>query len=125
MAEGLARAHFGDAVRVQSAGSKPSRVNAWAAAVMEEVGIPLSEHVSKSVHTIDPATVDLVVTLCAEEVCPAFLGEARRMHWPLPDPATDDPSVDERAMRSRFRTARDAIQERLLDPALPAALKRG
>ena len=34
---------------------------------------------------VDPATVDTVITLCAEEVCPVFLGQATRLHWPLPD----------------------------------------
>ena len=34
MAEGLARDLFGDAVRVQSAGSAPSRVNPFAIAAM-------------------------------------------------------------------------------------------
>ena len=27
------------------------------------------------------------MTLCAEEVCPVFLGKAMRVHWGLPDPA--------------------------------------
>jgi arsenate reductase len=125
MAEGLARARFGDVVRVQSAGSRPSRVNPWASAVMEEIGISLSAQVSKSVGTIDPDTVDVVVTLCAEEVCPAFLGEALRLDWPLPDPATEDPSVDEEALRRRFRAARDAIAQRLEDPTLRSALGLG
>ena len=49
--------------------------------------IDLGAHSSKSVETIDPNSVDLVITLCAEEVCPAFLGNARRLHWGLPDPA--------------------------------------
>ena len=93
MAEGLARAMFGDAVRVQSAGSRPSRVNPHAIAVMREVGIDITGHASKSVQDIDPATVDVVVTLCAEEVCPVFLGQAARLHWPIPDPASDDPAL--------------------------------
>lgn len=41
MAEGLARSSFGSKVRVQSAGSKPSRVNPYAMEVMKEVGIDL------------------------------------------------------------------------------------
>jgi hypothetical protein len=32
---------------------------------------------------VDPETVDTVLTLCAEEVCLAFLGDAERLHWPL------------------------------------------
>lgn len=39
MAEGLARQRFGYRIRVQSAGSTPSRVNSYAIEVMREVGI--------------------------------------------------------------------------------------
>ena len=110
MAEGLARKRFGDRLRVQSAGSRPSRVNPYAIEVMREIGIDLATHASKSVDAIDPSTVDTVVTLCAEEVCPVFLGKARRLHWPIDDPASDDPSLSRDAMLARFRVARDRIQ---------------
>jgi len=113
MAEGLARRLFGDRVPVQSAGSLPSRVNPFAIEVMAELGVDLARHASKSVDTIDPATVDTVVTLCAEEVCPVFLGKARRLHWPIPDPACDDPAISRDEMLARFRAARDAIRARL------------
>jgi arsenate reductase len=113
MAEGLARQAFGDHVRVQSAGSRPSRVNPFAVEVTREVGVDLTPHASKSVDTIDPASVDLVVTLCAEEVCPAFLGKVRRLHWPIPDPASDDPSLSREQMLERFRAAREQIRARL------------
>lgn len=112
MAEGLARCLFPE-LTIQSAGSRPSRVNPYALEVLAEVGLDLSSHTSKSVHTLDPATVDLVITLCAEEVCPAFLGRAERLHWPLPDPASDDPSLTPDQLRARFRAARDEIQRRL------------
>ena len=111
MAEGLARKIFGDRAEVQSAGSQPSRVNPYAIEVMREVGADISGHTSKSVETIDPATVDTVITLCAEEVCPVFLGGAHRLHWPIPDPAGPDLPRDE--MLRRFRDARDAIRARL------------
>jgi arsenate reductase len=113
MAEGLARSLFGERTRVQSAGSEPSRVNPYAVEVMAELGIDLSSHHSKSVQTIDPTTVDTVITLCAEEVCPVFLGQARRLHWPIPDPASSDASLGRDEMLQRFRAARDAIHERL------------
>lgn len=118
MAEGLARKLFGDRVRVQSAGSEPSQVNPYAIEVMREIGIDLGTHRSKSVQTIDPSTVGTVITLCAEEVCPVFLGKARRLHWPIPDPASKDPSVPREEMLERFRTARDTIRgmlERLVE----------
>jgi protein-tyrosine-phosphatase/catechol 2,3-dioxygenase-like lactoylglutathione lyase family enzyme len=113
MAEGLARARFGDRIRVTSAGSAPSRVNPYAIEVMAERGIDLSAHTSKSVEEIDPASVDLVVTLCAEEVCPVLLGEAKRLRWPIDDPASSDPSLSRETLLERFRTARDRIDARL------------
>lgn len=109
MAEGLARRLFGERARVASAGSEPTRVNPYAVEVMAELGVELAGHRSKSVDTIDPATVDTVITLCAEEVCPVFLGRARRLHWPIPDPASKDPSIPREEMLARFRTARDTL----------------
>ncbi len=112
MAEGLGRQLF-PGLRIQSAGSRPSRVNPYAIEVLTEVGIDASEHTSKSVQDIDPATVDLVITLCAEEVCPLFLGRAERLHWPISDPASDDPNLSPEQMRARFREGRDEIRRRL------------
>lgn len=112
MAEGLARKLFGDRVRVQSAGSRPSTVNPYAVEVMREVGVDLSTHASKSVDGIDPASVDTVITLCAEEVCPVFFGRATRLHWPLPDPASPE-ALPREVMLQRFRAARDELSRRL------------
>jgi len=98
MAEGLARALFGNRVSVMSAGSEPSTVNPYAIEVMHELGVDLTTHHSKSVQTIDPQAVGTVITLCAEEVCPVFLGKATRLHWPITDPASKDDSVSREDM---------------------------
>jgi arsenate reductase len=113
MAEGFARKLFGARIAVQSAGSEPFQVNPFAIEVMREIGVDLSTHRSKSVQTIDPATVGTVITLCAEEVCPVFLGKARRLHWPIADPASKDSSLSREEMLARFRSARDEIRRRL------------
>jgi arsenate reductase (thioredoxin) len=113
MAEGLARKLFGARVAVASAGSEPSHVNPYAIEVMRDVGVDLTTHRSKSVQTVDPSTVGVVITLCAEEVCPVFLGEAKRLHWPISDPASKDATVPREEMLTRFRAARDQIQGRL------------
>ena len=113
MAEGLARDLFGDRVSVQSAGSEPGTLNPYAVEVMREIGIDISAQYSKSVETVDPASVDTVITLCAEEVCPVFLGHVRRIHWPIPDPASKDASIGRDEMLARFRTARDTIRQKL------------
>ncbi len=112
MAEGLARQMF-PGLRIQSAGSRPTRVNPYALEVLAEQGIDAASHTSKSVQDIDPASVDLVITLCAEEVCPLFLGKAERLHWPIPDPASDDPTLTPEDLRGRFRAGRDEIRRRL------------
>jgi arsenate reductase (thioredoxin) len=111
MAEALARSLFGDRVSVQSAGSMPARVHDDAIAVIAERGIDISPAQSKSVDTIDPSTVDLVITLCAEEVCPIWPSRIERLHWPLTDPAAVS-DADER--RQRFRDTRDEIERRLI-----------
>lgn len=113
MAEGLARKIFGAGFEVMSAGSQPSRVNPYAIEALAEIGLDISGHRSKSVDEFDPANLDLVVTLCAEEVCPVLPGRVRRLHWPIPDPASKDPSLTPEDLRQRFRTARDEIASRL------------
>jgi len=111
MAEGLARAYFGERASIQSAGSVPTTVHPMAIAVLEEQGIDICAQESTCVDLVDPSTVDVVVTLCSDEVCPAFLGEARRLHWPLPDPAAPTGTVVEQL--GRFRAVRDVIVSRL------------
>ena len=113
MAEGLARARFGERARVQSAGSAPASVNPLAVRAMAELGIDISGQWSKRVDSIDTATVDTVVTLCAGEVCPVFPSRVRRLHWPLPDPA-GAPGADAERL-ARFRAVRDEIAARLED----------
>jgi arsenate reductase len=112
MAEGLARNLLSD-VEVMSAGSRPSKVNPYAIEVLAELWIDITGQHSKSVDEIDPNRVDLVITLCAEEVCPVFLGRVRRLHWPIPDPASTDPSLTPDEMRTRFRAARDEIKAKI------------
>ncbi|HEX6322939.1 MAG TPA: arsenate reductase ArsC [Vicinamibacterales bacterium] len=110
MAEALARSLYGDRVSVQSAGSMATRVHQDAVAAMKDRGIDISAARSKAVDTIDPASVDLVITLCAEEVCPIWPGRIERLHWPLPDPAA---AVGGRLQR--FRDTRDEIERRLVE----------
>jgi protein-tyrosine-phosphatase len=111
MAEGIARSLAPRGVTVSSAGSEPSSIRPQAIQVLGEVGIDISAHRSKGVGTIDPSTVDAVITLCAEEVCPVFLGKAARLHWGLPDPAGETGGVDRKL--AAFRRVRDELRRRL------------
>ena len=112
MAEAIARQLAGNRLAIQSAGSAPSEVNPLAIQALAEIGIDADGQRSKSVDEIDRATVDTVITLCAEEeVCPVYLGTARRLHWPLPDPAGH--GEDEEASLERFRSVRDELGRRI------------
>ncbi len=111
MAEGIARALAPSSVKVSSAGSQPSTLNPFAVRALAELGIDISGHRSKGVGEIPPDDVDAVVTLCAEEVCPVWLGKARRFHWGLPDPAHAGATDAERLQA--FRDVRDELRRRL------------
>jgi len=86
MAEGLARAAAPDGYRFLSAGSEPGQLNPLAVAVLREDGVDISQHHAKGLDAIPLDDVDMIVTLCAEEVCPVAPGTVRRLHWPIPDP---------------------------------------
>ncbi len=115
LAEGLARARFGARLRIVSAGSKPTQVNPLAIETLRRFGIDITSARSKLVDDIDSTGIDLVITLCAEEVCPAFYAPVRRVHWPIPDPAGNHPDL-----RERFLRAKEQIEVRLdaIEPAL-------
>jgi arsenate reductase len=111
MAEGIARSLAPAGVRISSAGSAPSRLNPLAVRALAEIGLDISGQFSKSVNDIPPGGVEAVITLCAEEVCPIFLGKARRVHWGLPDPAGT--GATEEAQLEAFRDVRDELRRRL------------
>ncbi len=116
LAEGLARKAFPDA-EIASAGSHPGKLNPHAVTVMKEVGVDIASQYSKSVEELSPTFLeglDYVITLCAEEVCPALISSAKRLHWPLPDPASKEALPEEESLR-RFRVARDAIAAMLTE----------
>jgi arsenate reductase len=111
MAEGIARSLAPSGVTVSSAGSKPSFVRPQAITALNEIDIDISGHRAKGMETIDGGTVDAVITLCAEEVCPVFLGKAVRLHWGLPDPAAVEGGEETRL--DAFRSVRDELFRRL------------
>jgi arsenate reductase len=114
LAEGLARNFFKSA-RIESAGSKPGKINPLAISVMKELDIDISRQFSKSCDDLDPEFVsglDFIITLCAEEVCPIIQSKAKKLHWPISDPAGFD-SEPEAFRLEKFRVARDIIQSKL------------
>lgn len=111
MAEGIARSLAPPGVKISSAGSNPSRLHPLAIQALAELGLDVRSQRSKSVQEIPPDDVEAVITLCAEEVCPVFLGRAHRIHWGLPDPAGAGRSEGEQLQA--FRDVRDELARRL------------
>jgi arsenate reductase len=113
MAEGIARSLILPGVKIWSAGSRPTSVRPEAIAVLQEIGIDISGHRSKSITEIPSSEVDTVITLCGEEECPVFLGNAQRLHGGLSDPAAAAGSETDRL--SAFRETRDELRQRIAE----------
>jgi protein-tyrosine-phosphatase len=111
MAEGIARSMAPPGVKIWSAGSRPAAIRPEAIAVLMEIGIDISAQRSKAVTEIPASEVDTVITLCAEEECPVFLGKAQRLHWGLPDPAAATGSGQEKL--AAFGKTRDELLQRI------------
>ena len=110
MAEGLLRHDSGDRFKVESAGTKPSRVRPEAIQAMLEIGIDISAHRSKSVDEFAGETFDYVLTVCdhAKESCPIYPSHSNRLHHNFQDPAAVDGSEEQRL--AAFRRVRDEIR---------------
>jgi len=111
LAEGLARRLAPPGTQVFSAGSEPGTINPLAVRALAEVGVDASAQHSKGLDAIPLGEIDLVVTLCAEEVCPLFPHPVRKLHWPLPDPAKATGTDDARL--AAFRAVREELSNRL------------
>ena len=113
MAEGLLREMGGDGVEVASAGVAPTQVRSEAIEAMEEIGLDISGHLSKSIDELANQRFDYVITVCdnAQQHCPTFPGNARRIHWPIADPAII--AGAHAARFEAFRVARDELRKRL------------
>src|SRR5712691_836341 len=122
MAEGLLRHLAGDRFEVLSAGVAPSFVRPQAIEVMNEIGIDISQHRSKSVDEFLDKQLDYVITVCdhANQRCPVFPGGVTRMHWSIDDPVVGG---REEIQLEAFRRAREELQRRLqslVDDLAPA-----
>ena len=113
MAEGLLRHDAGNIFDVYSGGVEPTQVRPEAVEAMNDIGIDISSHRSKSVDEFAGEEFDYVITVCdnANEQCPIFPGKTRRIHWSFEDPAASE--GDEDARLAVFRRVRDEIRLQL------------
>jgi len=124
MAEGWAKHLKKGEIEASSAGIERHGMNPFAVKVMQEAGVDMSGHFSKTLDDLPNLEFDAVVTLCghAKETCPFFPGAARRVHQGFDDP----PSIcsgmtDENEILAVYRRVRDEIRDFV--HSLPGSLK--
>jgi arsenate reductase len=111
MGEAILRNMFEGRVRVASAGSNPARfVHPLAIQVLNEIGLDIRAHRSKSMTEFLGESVETVITVChdAERACPHFPGQVHRHHWPFDDPARA--TGTEQEILTAFRRVRDEMR---------------
>ena len=113
MAEGWARALKGDVIEASSAGVVKHGMNAQAVTVMAEAGVDISGQWSKTVDELPAVAFDYVITLCghAQESCPIFPGNAKRLHRGFDDPPRlAAKATSEAEALTHYRRVRDEIK---------------
>ena len=115
MAEGFACVLGKGLIDAHSSGLTPAEVNERAIAVMQEIGIDISDQESKEIDPDFLLSMDVIITLCgnAEASCPMTPPHIKRIHWPIDDPA--GATGDEDTIMAEFRKARDEIRNRITD----------
>lgn len=117
MAEGLLKQLMGHAIYVDSCGVRSREVDGFSIAAMDELGIDISGHRSKSFDDLEDNFFDLIISLSPEAQHKA-IELTRTMacdveYWP-----TLDPSLIEGSRESRldaWRQVRDQLRKRIID----------
>jgi protein-tyrosine-phosphatase len=115
MAENILRLFHGRKIFVQSAGVRASEVDPFTVAVMDEIGIDLSRHRSRSFDQLDDDYFDVVISLSPEAQHSA-VELTRNSHcelkfWHMPDPSLVEGSRE--AKLDAYRALRDLLMRRI------------
>ncbi|MGB8274710.1 MAG: arsenate reductase ArsC [Alphaproteobacteria bacterium] len=117
MAEGLMKRYYGHRVYVDSVGVRAWAVDPFAVAVMDEIGIDVSKHRSKTFEQLEDTSFDVVITLSPEaqhkavEMTRTMACEV--VFWHTFDPTAVDGSREVKL--AAYRDVRDTILKRIRD----------
>jgi arsenate reductase len=113
MAEGMLRAWAGDRFEVHSGGTEASSVRPEAITVMDELGIDLRGHTSKTIQPFMGQAWDFLIPVCEEacEACPYVPGAKTVLRWSFDDPSAATGTDPERL--AVFRRIRDEMATRI------------
>jgi len=115
MAEGLLKVLHNRRVFVDSVGVRAGELDPFAVAVMDEIGIDISRHRSKSFDNLDDTSFDLIISLSPEAHHRA-LEMTRTMACEVEFWNTFDPSIIEGSREVRldaYRGVRDTLLRRI------------
>ena len=116
MAEGILKFLHGNRVYVDSVGVRKDEINGFCVAVMDEIGIDMSPHKSKTFDDLEDSYFDLVITLSPDAQHKA-VEMTRVMACEVVFWNTFDPTIIEsesRAVRlDAYRAVRDQLMERI------------
>ncbi len=115
MAEGLLKHLLGHRVYVDSVGVRAGEIDPFAVAVMEEIGIDVSKHRSKSFDQLEDTSYDLIVSLSPEAQHRA-VELTRTMACEVEFWRVLDPSLIEGSRETRlhaYREVRDQLLRRI------------
>jgi protein-tyrosine-phosphatase len=115
MAEGLLKQLHGTRIFVDSVGVRAGEIDGFAIAVMDELGIDLTRHRSKTFDDLEDTSFDLIISLSPEAQHKA-VDMVRTMaceveFWHTLDPSIYEGSRDERL--EAYRQVRDGLLQRI------------
>jgi protein-tyrosine-phosphatase len=116
MAEAILKHLHGRLIYVDSVGVRKSPLDAFAVAVMDEIGIDISKHRSKSFEELEDDSFDLIISLSPEAQHRA-VDMTRTMACDVEFWNTFDPSLVEGTRQARmeaYRQVRDQLMKRIL-----------
>jgi protein-tyrosine-phosphatase len=111
MAEAILKHLAGSRIYVESAGVRAGELDPFAAAVMEEIGIDLTQHAPKSLDALNDRSFDLIVSLSPQahhkalDLAQGFAVDVE--YWPTPDPSLTDGSREQ--ILDAYRNLRDTL----------------
>ncbi|WP_072396459.1 arsenate reductase ArsC [Hyphomicrobium sp. CS1GBMeth3] len=125
MAAAILRHLAGERIRVASAGVRAGIMDPYAVAVMDEIGIDISEHEPATLKELDDPDFDLIVTLSPEAhhhgVELTRLVPADVEYWPTPDATVLLDSVSREEALAAYRDVRDLLFRRIKERFLHTA----
>ncbi|MEN8196788.1 MAG: arsenate reductase ArsC [Pseudomonadota bacterium] len=117
MAEAIMKHLHGRRIFVDSVGVRAGELDRFAAEVMEEIGISIENHLSKSFDELEDSSFDVIVTLSPEAQHSA-VEMTRTMACEVEFWHTFDPSIVEGNREARleaYRQVRDQLMKRIIE----------